>query len=64
MTLSHDPRWKKLWRLKIHERTEMFLWRLGNNVLPSKNNLARRLGITDTTCPLCNAALESKRHIF
>ncbi len=29
-----------------------------------KSNLARRLGITDTDCPLCNTAIENERHLF
>jgi hypothetical protein len=42
----------------------MFLWRLGNNVLPLKSNLARRLGTIDTDCPLCNTTIENERHLF
>jgi hypothetical protein len=37
---------------------------VGNNVLPLNSNLARRLGITDTDCSLCNAAIENERHLF
>ena len=47
----------------MHERVKMFLWRLDNNVLLLKSNLARRLGITDTKCPICNAAIENERHL-
>jgi hypothetical protein len=48
----------------MHERVKMFLWRLDNNVLLLKSNLARRLGITDTKCPICNATIENERHLF
>ena len=61
---TQDLCWKKLWRLKIHERVKMFLWRLGNNVPPLKFNLARRLGITDTNCPLCKDVSKNERHLF
>lgn len=34
-----DVNWKKLWKLKGAEWTKMFLWRLGTNTIPTKENL-------------------------
>ena len=61
---SQDPLWKKLWKLKVYDRVKMLLWRIASNVLPTKDNLAKKLGITDTDCPLCNEANETVTHLF
>jgi hypothetical protein len=61
---SQDPLWKKLWKLKVHDRVKMLLWRIASNVLPTKDNLAKRLGSIDTDCPLCNEAKETITHLF
>jgi hypothetical protein len=61
---SQDPLWKKLWKLKLYDRVKMLLWRIASNVLPTKDNLAKKLGITDTDCPLCNEANEIVTHLF
>ena len=42
--------WNKLWQLKILKRTKMFLWRLGVNALPTRENLRSRLQIDDPNC--------------
>lgn len=31
--------WKKLWKLKMHERLKIFIWRLFSKVLPTKDNI-------------------------
>jgi hypothetical protein len=61
---SQDPLWKNLWKLKVHERVKMLLWRIASNVLPTKDNLDQRLGVSDTNCPLCNEAKETIIHLF
>ena len=42
----------------------MLLWRIASNVLPTKDNLDQRLGVSDTACPLCNEAKETIIHLF
>jgi ribonuclease HI len=59
-----DPLWKNLWKLKVHDRVKMLLWRIASNVLPTKDNLDQRLGVSDTACPLCNEAKETIIHLF
>ena len=61
---SQNPFWKKYWKLKVYDRVKMLLWRIASNVLPTKDNLAKKLGITDTDCPLCNEANEIVTHLF
>ncbi len=59
-----DPEWHGLWKLKLHERLKIFLWRLGSNALLTKVNLAHRIGIGDQKCPLCGEAEETYQHLF
>ncbi len=59
-----EPNWDGLWKLKLHERQKIFMWRLGSNILPTKLNLAIRLGHGDPMCPLCGIEEESYSHLF
>ncbi|KAL0000486.1 hypothetical protein SO802_014267 [Lithocarpus litseifolius] len=56
--------WKKLWSLKAPERIKMFLWRLGVNALPTRENLSKRMEINDTSCLLCKNVVETPCHLF
>ena len=60
---SNTP-WNCFWKLKIHDRLKIFLWRLGSDSLPTKLNIAKRLGSGDTLCPCCNLEEESIIHLF
>lgn len=61
---SFDYAWKNLWKMKIYEKWKIFVWKLIQNALSTKDNL-RRMGITtDMLCPLRNHAEESLAHIF
>lgn len=31
--------WKKLWGMKLHERLKMFMWRVAQNILPTRCRL-------------------------
>ena len=66
---THDDRvddvnWKSLWKLRIHERYKILIWRIGNGILPTKLNIALRLGFSDNLCPLCKLEEESIDHLF
>ncbi|XP_023912636.1 uncharacterized protein LOC112024225 [Quercus suber] len=68
-TLSNPPHptdtdWKKLWKLKMPEKTKMFLWRLAVNTLPTRDNLSRRFQIVDTSCLFCKENIETPIHLF
>ena len=64
-TFSTSPvEWKKIWKLNAPQRIKMFLWRLGSNVLPTRENISHRLDILDTSCVLCKKEVESLHHLF
>uniref|UniRef100_A0A2N9IUZ3 Reverse transcriptase zinc-binding domain-containing protein n=1 Tax=Fagus sylvatica TaxID=28930 RepID=A0A2N9IUZ3_FAGSY len=56
--------WQRIWKLKAHERTKMLIWRIGANVLPTKERIAQRMSISDTSYSLCNAEPKSGAHLF
>ena len=62
---AHDGvNWNGLWKLRIHERYKVLIWRIATGILPTKVNLALKLGSGDTLCPLCSEYDESIEHIF
>ena len=61
---SSTVAWKKRWNLKAPETIKMFLWRLGVNALPTRENLLKRVDIHDPTCLLCQGCIESPCHLF
>uniref|UniRef100_A0A2N9GNN9 Reverse transcriptase domain-containing protein n=1 Tax=Fagus sylvatica TaxID=28930 RepID=A0A2N9GNN9_FAGSY len=63
-TNQNAVEWSKIWKLKAHERSKMFLWRIAANVLPTKDLLAKRVGNMDTLCNLCNEEVETCSHLF
>ena len=68
-TLSSQPiptntNWKKLWSLKFPEKTKMFLWRLGVNVFPTRENLSKRIHVADPSCLFYRDNLETPYHLF
>lgn len=42
----------------------MFLWRLGLDMLPTKEKLGQRIGAIDTSCYFCNAGVKDYSHVF
>ena len=46
------------------KRIRMLLWRIGVTVLPTKENMLRRLEVTDSKCVLCGEEVETACHIF
>ena len=56
--------WQRLWRLKLHERSKIFLWRIGTKALPTKEMLANKMEIQDKICYLCGHEEESDTHLF
>ena len=62
--LAPAPNWKKLWSLKTPEKTKMFLWRMCVNVLPTRENIKRRMSLNDDSCLLCSDFPEDPVHLF
>lgn len=59
-----DGIWKSLWKSNVHEQLKIFGWRLLANALPTRDILARRIGIIDTCCLICGNNYESTFHLF
>jgi ribonuclease HI len=59
-----DPNWNVLWNSKIHHRFKLLIWRIATGILPTKINLALKLGYGDTRCPLCLEHDETLDHLF
>lgn len=51
--------WNKLWKLPVHEKLKMMLWRIGSDILPTNKNFVQRVGHGDPMCPLCLVKEES-----
>ena len=56
--------WPSLWKLRMHERLKVFLWRLVSNALPTNLCINQKTGVGDPICPLCGKKDESYSHIF
>lgn len=58
-----DGLWKKLWKLKIHERYKVLVWRIATGILPTRLNLTSKMGSGDTSCH-CAMMMRSLLIIF
>ncbi|KAF3441398.1 hypothetical protein FNV43_RR15312 [Rhamnella rubrinervis] len=51
-------------RNKLHERLKLHLWRMLANVIPTKEVLANRLMLRETSCICCAAEAETRFYVF
>lgn len=56
--------WKLVWSLKVPSMLKNFMWKVGMNLLPTKDNLFRQHIAQDPLCPICNLEPESVEHIL
>lgn len=42
----------------------MLLWRIGQNAIPTKENIVMRIGEGDPNCVLCGESIENCCHLF
>lgn len=42
--------WKRIWKMRILRMFKMFLWRVYNNLLPTKENLCKKMIMHDPLC--------------
>lgn len=56
--------WKRLWRLHLPPQVKNFIWRAGNNILPTRSALHQKRVSVPLTCPLCNFYDESSLHLL
>ena len=56
------PVWARLWKLKIPNKIKVFGWRACQDILPTRENLARRRIVEDARCGVCLSATETEYH--
>ncbi|KAB1228236.1 hypothetical protein CJ030_MR7G005006 [Morella rubra] len=59
--------WRKLWKMRIHERLKLCLWKLMWDVIPTKGKVVERLGSRedeDVMCVLCGEVVETIHHLM
>jgi hypothetical protein len=56
--------WKTLWQLHVHAALENFLWKVSNDIIPTKANLHRQKITPDPLCPICGGEPETVFHIL
>ncbi|XP_074282921.1 uncharacterized protein LOC141607469 [Silene latifolia] len=54
--------WNTIWRTPVLPRVKTFVWQLCHDALPTKHNIGRRLGSSDTECPFCSNTMETCLH--
>jgi hypothetical protein len=52
-----------VWKLKVPQKIDFFLWLLFHNKLLTRDNLVKRQNVDDLTCVFCNK-VESCQHLF
>lgn len=56
--------WRCIWQLKLPHKLRHFAWKVGRNILATKDNLKRRKIIKDDTCVLCGQLEETTCHLL
>lgn len=59
-----SPVWGKIWKLHIPNKIKVSGWHACQNILPTRDNLARRHIVEDSTCELYKRAKESVLHVL
>uniref|UniRef100_A0A2N9HLN9 Ribonucleotide reductase large subunit domain-containing protein n=1 Tax=Fagus sylvatica TaxID=28930 RepID=A0A2N9HLN9_FAGSY len=62
--LGSAPLMEKIWKLSIHERLKMHLWRIASNLLPSKAGISTFTPTLDTICYLYENSPETITHLL
>lgn len=57
------PRKEAFWKLRVPLKIKIFLWYLRKGVILTKDNLAKRGWVGNTTCCFCNSS-ETIQHLF
>lgn len=56
--------WESLWSSCLHERHKLLLWKILNNVLPTKDRIKAFVPVIDLCCFLCRFGVESLDHLI
>jgi hypothetical protein len=60
--MQDDEKWKKLWKLDVLPRVQVFWWRVLRGILPDYAILTRRHVRVNSICSVCKSASESLYH--
>ncbi|KAF4373756.1 hypothetical protein G4B88_009330 [Cannabis sativa] len=55
--------WKEIWKVPVHERVKLFLWKVCKDILPCGSRLRTVFG-NDSHCVLCSDGEDSIPHLF
>ncbi|KAF4370840.1 hypothetical protein F8388_011823 [Cannabis sativa] len=55
------PGWRLIWSNKIHPRICLWLWRMCNGVLPTRDKIRRG---NEIECVICNCMPKTPKHLF
>jgi hypothetical protein len=56
--------WRKILAIPGLPVLKNFLWKLSQNILPTKANLFQKRIVTDPLCPMCSTEVETCCHII
>ena len=56
--------WSLLWKLPVPPKIRSFMWRALKGVLPTADNLRRRMIQVQSLCPVCVQDRESMHHLL
>ncbi|CAN1261991.1 Putative ribonuclease H protein At1g65750 [Linum perenne] len=59
-----DGDWTALWGIQAPPKVKHMIWRLGREVLPTKENLRRRHIVVSVGCGVCGQGNKIVRHLF
>ena len=54
--------WNRLWTLQLPEKIKIFMWRAGQNLLPTAENLWKKKILAEPHCQVCKQGVESVSH--
>lgn len=62
MSGENQKIWKAIWSWNFPHSLKNFLWKLGRNILTTRENLFRKGIVEDPFCPFCLSSSESTFH--
>jgi hypothetical protein len=63
-SMSDNPFWKLIWRLRVPRAVLLFPWRGCNNILPIKEKLFQCKIVSEPFCPQCGVEVETACHFL
>ena len=56
--------WRRVWSAKVAPKVKLFMWRLIQGIIPTKDRLQERGILTNVHCAMCGEQRESTKHVF